>query len=117
FSSAYPSGLQRFVIHSETSCWAPYIVYGFRFVFFASEEIAAIGPNRGFLVNSKTYAGFGCGVRVKNENLIFRSLELKLFYYPNIPPDGTKFLVSLRTSIRLNFAQPLIHAPAFISMN
>ena len=116
FSSNYPSGLQRIVVHSETSCWAPYIVYGFRFVFFASEEIAAIGPNNGFLTDNKLYCGFGGGVRIKNENLIFKSFELKMFYYPNIPPDGTKFRIGISTSLGVSFSQPLIHAPSFISM-
>ncbi|HTL81943.1 MAG TPA: hypothetical protein VL651_09580 [Bacteroidia bacterium] len=116
FTSDVPSGLQRLVVHSETSCWAPFLVYGFRFVLFVSEEIAAIGPNNGFLLNSKLYAGFGSGVRIKNENLIFRSLEVKFFYYPAVPSGNSNFLVTVSTSVRLNFSSSLIHAPSFITM-
>jgi len=117
FSSIYPQGRQRLVAGSETQCWAPFVVYGFRFVFFASEELALIGPNEGVLSNSSAYVGLGGGVRVKNENLIFRASEFKFFYYPNIPPDGTRFRISVTSIARFDFSLPAIHAPSFFSLD
>lgn len=85
-------GNERLNLHFETVCFSPFYFYEFRFAFFASAELSIFGKSRNF-VNNPLYSGFGLGVRIRNERLVFNTIELRFHLYPNKPPySKTQFL-------------------------
>ncbi len=78
-------GNERLKFHFETVCFSPFYFYEFRFVFFASAELSIFGKSKDIL-NNPLYSGFSLGVRIRNERLVFNTLELRFNLYPNKPP-------------------------------
>ena len=51
------------------------------------EYVGIVGPNKESIFNQNYFAGLGVGLRIRNENLIFKTIQLRLAYYPNFPQD------------------------------
>lgn len=87
-------GNERFNMHLETVCFSPWYFYEFRFVFFASAEFSVFGKSRNIL-NNPVYSGFSFGVRIRNERLVFNTLELRFHLYPFKHKYSNTQLISL----------------------
>ena len=91
FSSTDLFGIQKVSFHSELITFSNLYVYNFRFLFFGFGDLGLIGPENRSVFSNKLYSGFGLGIRVRNENLVFKTLQIKLAYYPTIPNDAKYF--------------------------
>ena len=78
-------GDKRFYINNELVYYSPHYLYGFRFVFFAYADAAMINSNSKTLVDNPLYIGAGLGVRVRNERLVFNTIQLRLSFFPLSP--------------------------------
>ncbi|CAN5750022.1 hypothetical protein BH11BAC7_BH11BAC7_25930 [soil metagenome] len=117
FRSSLVYGRQRMVTGTETTAWFPFPVLGFRIQSFLTMEIAQVGNDKDYIFDNRLYGGFGTGVRIKNENLIFKTLELRAFYYPNAPADIPEFVLDMSIYFDMKFAQGPVSAPSFISFD
>ena len=70
------AGMVRLVANVETVVFTPIYFYGFRFVFFGYTDFGWIGNNSNPFRND-FYTACGVGVRLKNERLIFGSIQLR----------------------------------------
>lgn len=91
FSSNDVFGLQKIAFHSELVSFSNLHIYNFRFIFFGFGDLALLGPENRSIFNNKLYSGIGLGIRVRNENLVFKTFQIKLAYYPTIPQDAEHF--------------------------
>jgi hypothetical protein len=91
--------------------------YGFSFapfVFVNSSFIKLIGDA---VKKGSIYTALGLGCRTRNENLIFGTIELKVFYYPRTLSTMPPFNISINTGLRFKYNSQLIHMPDFVKMN
>lgn len=58
---------------------------GFRLAPFAHLDMAFVTPRYQSLITKFPYTGIGMGIRLRNENLTFNTIQLKLTYFPNLP--------------------------------
>jgi hypothetical protein len=80
-------GKQRLVADLESVFFTPWKFIGFKLALFSFLSAGMIGPaNDGFL-SAKLYSSIGCGLRLKNERLIFDAIEFRFTYRP-IAPGG-----------------------------
>lgn len=70
------SGMVRLVANTETVMFTPIYFYGFRFVFFGYADFGWLG-NHSNPFRNDFYTAFGLGVRLKNERLIFNTIQLR----------------------------------------
>lgn len=96
FYSQVPQGKQRLVMSAEDVLFHRKEVLNFNFAFFGFVDLGVIGSSKKIIFSQDYYAGIGGGIRLQNENLIFRTIELRLAYYPGHPEDFHAFGVSLR---------------------
>ena len=61
--------------------------YKFKTAIYGFADIGVIGSNREFIFTQNYYSGLGFGIRVHNENLVFKTLQLRLAFYPFHPDD------------------------------
>ena len=90
---------------------------GFRFAPFVFSDLSLLKPL--FLPSSKTkgFSAIGGGLRTRNENLVFGTVELKGYVFPR-PFDGMKsWKIELSTNIRFKYNSSFIRRPDFISPN
>jgi hypothetical protein len=76
------TGANRLALRMESVFFSSMYFYGFRSAFYLFTDMALISdkPN---LVNTATFhSGIGLGMRLRNESLVFRTINVQLGYYP-----------------------------------
>ncbi len=86
FDDTKARGQQRLVINLESVAYTPWDLMGFRFAMFGFFDIGFIGKANSNIFFDKNYIGVGAGVRMRNDNLVFKTIQLKVSYFPDI--DG-----------------------------
>lgn len=110
-------GTKRFHINSETVAFSPWQFLGFRFAPFAFCEMAMISGDHESIFSDKPYFGFGGGIRTRNENLIFGTVELRLIYYPRTTEDISSFNIRVTSNLRIKYSGTFVRAPGFVRYN
>jgi hypothetical protein len=87
-------GKQKVVLRSETVAFSNLFYYGFRFAFFGFLDVGFLGASDRFVLNNPIQPGFGFGVRMRNENLVFKTFQIRLGFYPSLS-NGDNFLFYL----------------------
>lgn len=87
FKSLEATGTQRLTLKLEHITFTPFIAGGFRFALFNFVDIGTIGSNQNQPFENRAYYGAGLGLRLNNENLVFKTIELRFAIYPKAPHD------------------------------
>jgi hypothetical protein len=69
------------------------------------------------IANGDIYSSIGSGMRVRNENLIFGTIELKAFYFPRTNLQVSPWNISLITNLRYKYNSSIISKPDFVQIN
>ncbi|MFC2104806.1 hypothetical protein ACFLS4_05595 [Bacteroidota bacterium] len=91
FSSDYLFGLQKLSMRAELVTFTNLRIYNFRFLFFGFGDLGLIGPENKSVFRNKLYSGIGLGLRIRNENLVFKTFQIRFAYYPSVPNDIEQF--------------------------
>lgn len=110
-------GTKRFHIQSETVAFSPWQILGFRFAPFAFGEMAMITGDDRSIFYDKPFFGFGGGIRTRNENLIFGTVELRLIYYPRTVEDISSFNIRVTSNLRIKYSAGFVRAPGIVTYN
>ncbi|MDQ3392952.1 MAG: hypothetical protein M3512_02370 [Bacteroidota bacterium] len=84
-------GQRKIVLSFETVDFTPLDIIGFRVAIFGFADIAKIASNNEPLFKGQLFQGYGLGVRLNNDLLTFNTFQLRLAYYPNVPPGLANF--------------------------
>lgn len=119
FRSDSAIGTQRLGVSFETAVYIKPTLLGFNFAPFVFADMAMIAPQQTVLIRQKPYFGIGGGMRTRNENLIFGTIELRMYYFPRIPPqeDFSKFKITLSSNLRVKYSSSFVKAPTLIRYN
>lgn len=71
-------GSTRFEANAETVLFTPLHVYGFRFAFFGFVDFGTIGSESHNPFKNEFYGIMGVGVRMRNESLVFSTLQIRI---------------------------------------
>ena len=110
-------GIQRMTLHSETTFFLNYKFLGFKFAPFAFGDLSMLTPERGEFSRSSLYHGLGAGIRARNENLVFNTIELRGIYFPNPTFQNRAFRIELNTGIQFRYQSTYVRPPDTILLN
>lgn len=79
------TGKQRLDVSLETVLFSPINSYGFRFAFFAFTDFSFLSGTTQNLGNGHALSSIGVGIRIRNDNLVFNTLQIRIGYFPNPP--------------------------------
>jgi hypothetical protein len=91
--------------------------FGFRFAPFAFSSISFLRPMGESFGKTNGYSAVGGGVRTRNENLIFGTIELRGIYFPRISGDMNHWRIEINTKLRFKYNSSFIKKPDFIVTN
>ncbi len=113
FGSRMVSGQQRLILNLESVYFHHRDFYRFNLAFFAFADLGIIGPGKTPVFRGDYYGGFGIGMRLHNESLVFKTLQMRLSFYPNHPGDvgPVGFLLNEHTRRSFYSYQPIPPAP------
>ncbi|MEO6404053.1 MAG: hypothetical protein ABIY51_07750 [Ferruginibacter sp.] len=90
---------------------------GFRFAPFIFSDVTLLKPIHESLAKSNGYSALGAGVRTRNENLVFGTIELKGYVFPRVTPGMQNWKVEISTNVRFKYNSSFIRRPDFILVN
>jgi hypothetical protein len=89
FKNDSVNGTQRLSVSLESVLFSPVNLYGFRFAFFGFADFSFLSDANEMIGNGNTLSGIGLGVRIRNDNLVFNTFQLRFGFFPN-PPSYSK---------------------------
>lgn len=78
-------GQQRLTINLESVLFSPHNYYGFRFAFFGFAGVGCLFGTNQIISNGKLLSAIGLGIRIRNDNLLINTIQIRLGFYPNLP--------------------------------
>lgn len=78
-------GNQRLSVSLESVLFSPVNLYGFRFAFFGFTDLAFLSGSNEIIGNGNALAGIGLGIRIRNDNLVFNTFQIRFGFFPNPP--------------------------------
>lgn len=110
-------GERRLGFTTETVFFTRWKLLGFHFAPLTFADVAFLPPAGKHVFYDKPFAGLGAGMRSRNENLIFGTIELRFTWYPRIVEDITRFKVSISSNLRVKYSSSFVQAPGFLKFN
>ena len=110
-------GGTRLSANWETVLYNNRAIWGFKsapFVFGNLTYIRAVGNP---ILKGDIYTAIGSGMRIRNENLIFGTIELKGFYFPRTNQQVSPWNFSLITNLRYKYNSNIVDKPNYVEIN
>lgn len=113
FTSSDAVGKQRLSMNLETVVFQRREFLKFNTALFSFLDLGLIGSNHKVIFTQDYYAGVGFGIRLRNENLVFKTIQIRLAYYPNSPKDmgSVGFILEEQLKTRFYSFQPKAPEP------
>ena len=90
---------------------------GFRFAPFAFVNAILLKHPEMDFSKSDIYSAIGGGIRTRNENFIFGTIELKGYYFPRTLPGMKGWRIELNSNLQFKFNSTFIKQPDFVIPN
>ncbi|REG82731.1 BamA/TamA family outer membrane protein [Algoriphagus antarcticus] len=108
--------IQRISLGFESSLFTPWSLVGFRIAPFSSFYWAKL-KCASCINKNQNFTGISLGARIRNENLIFGTIEIKGTFIPNDDEGNSKFAFSFRKNLRFRKSDVFVFAPDLINYN
>ena len=110
-------GTKRLHGRYEMVFYTKWKLLGFKMAPILLTDLAFIAPQGKLIFYDYPYLGLGAGIRTRNENLVFGTIELKCLYYPRTVEDMSHFKVRLTSNLRIKYSGSFVKPPSFIVYN
>ena len=117
FRNGFIEGEMRTTFQAESVFYNLKKVLGFRFAPFFFGDLSLIQTLNRSIDKSIGYPAFGGGVRTRNENLVFGTIELKGYIFPRITEGMQHWKVEVSTNIKFRYNSSFINKPDFVKPN
>lgn len=107
----------RVSFNAESVFYNTWRFVGFNFAPFGFSNVSylkgiGVSPDKGDI-----FTAIGGGVRTRNENLVFGTMELKCYFYPRTTGNMSKWNITFNTDLRFKYVSQLIKRPDFVLVN
>ncbi len=79
------TGNQRLQVSLESVLFSPVNLSGFRFAFFWFTDFSFLSGTNEIIADGNTLSSIGFGVRIRNDNLVFKTIQIRLGFFPSFP--------------------------------
>jgi hypothetical protein len=117
FRSDTLAGRGRISLYSETTVFTPNKAFGFKLAPFVFGDMSLLTPEKTDPGRTKMYAGIGAGIRARNENLVFGTMECRFIYFPRPSERTSLFKIAFRSNLRFRYNSLYVKAPETIQYN
>jgi hypothetical protein len=101
----------------ETVFFSPGAILYFRFAPFLFVNSTLIHLKVDSVYENKLFSSIGAGLRIRNESLIFGTIELRGMFFPRKNFYNENWRFEARTKIRFKYNQEFIKRPEFVRVN
>ncbi len=112
---AYLLATSKLNINLESLLFTPVSVIGFKMAVFGFMDYTVVSNHKNDFFKTQDFMGFGGGIRLRNDNLAFSTIQLRFGYYPKTPDNSSSNFLGFSTSTRLRIRDFNFQAPEVIS--
>jgi hypothetical protein len=107
----------RITLNGETVFYNTWKVLGFSFAPFGFTNISYLKSIGRYFSTGDIYTAIGGGIRTRNENLVFGTMEMKIYYYPRTTGNISPWNITFNSGLRYKYETQLIRRPDFPVLN
>ncbi|OQP39890.1 hypothetical protein A4H97_16860 [Niastella yeongjuensis] len=104
---------QRLSMGTETDLYTRWNILGFKIGFLAFAKATLMTPQQLGYWRGGLFPALGGGIRTRNENLIFGTIEARLTWFPHTLFGVNNFTINIRSNLRVKFTGSFVQAPWF----
>jgi hypothetical protein len=106
-------GKQRLNLTAETVYFQKHDFYRFNLAFFIFADLGIMQNEKSWIFKGDYYSGLGIGLRLHNESLVLKTIQIRLTFYPYHPKDVSfiGFLINEQTRQKFYSFQPVPPSP------
>ena len=116
-SNGSTGGYFRATFKSEVVFYSPGSIFLFRWAPFVFYNTSLFTPQPDEFSSSRLYTSVGAGVRIRNESLIFGTIELRGYFFPRQDSNGQSFKIDFNSNIKFKYNSQFIQRPDFVHVN
>ncbi len=117
FRSDSALGDRRISLHGETFFYLKYKAFGFQFSPFFFHDLSILTPEKRSIDKSLFYWSLGGGIRTRNENLVFGTMELRFVYFPRQIQGMNPYVIKTTINLRFRYNTSYVRAPDLLQLN
>ncbi|RTL53316.1 MAG: hypothetical protein EKK39_05695 [Sphingobacteriales bacterium] len=111
------NGSSRATGSCESVFYNTWKFFGFSFAPFAFGNVSYLKPiGQGFSYGD-VYTAWGGGVRTRNENLVFGTIELRIQYFPRTTVGMSPWNIGIQSNLQFKYNSQYIKKPDFVTVN
>lgn len=84
---------------------------GFNFAIVPQLDFAFLAQRNESILSSELFQGYSLGLRTRNENLIFNTVELRGYFFPSTVENINHYRIAISASLRIKYPTTLVRAP------
>lgn len=111
FSDTKLRGKEKMVLSAESIYFSPRNILGFRIIGLAFADLGIIGDGQNGLLKQDYQLSIGAGIRLHNDNLVFRTIQIRLAYLPFAPAGLSAFDLKISGESTKRFIDFVPNAP------
>ncbi|MEP6712453.1 MAG: hypothetical protein ABJA37_08565 [Ferruginibacter sp.] len=93
-------------------------IAGFRIAPFIFTDVSFLKPINAPVKKTNGFTALGGGIRTRNENLIFGTIELRGYYFPRVSVYGMRnWKIQVTTNLKFKYNSSFIRRPDFVITN
>ena len=110
--SLYGDG--RWRLQLQAMVFTPWKLLGFNFAIVPQFDFATLTRANPELLSNKLFQSYSLGIRTRNENLIFNTIEVRVHHFTRTIEDIGSSLISFSTNLRIKYPTSIVKAPRTI---
>ena len=103
----------RYSAGTETTLYTRWSILGFKIGFFAFGRATLMSPEQTGIWRGGFFPAMGGGIRTRNENLIFGTIEARFTWFPRTLYDVNNITLTVHSNLRVKFSGSFVQAPWF----
>ena len=107
-------GNKRFNSRYEIIVFTPWKFIGFHIATTAQAELSYLVKDILRFYQGDVFSSLSVGLRIRNENLIFNTIEARIFYYPRVIENISHIGFSVQANLKIKYPTTLVYAPATV---
>ncbi len=109
------NGTRRLTLRTEAIVFTPWKILGFHLAPVTRIDLAYLAQSGETVFQKHNFfSGYSVALRARNENLIFNTIEARVYYYPNTVEGISNTRVEFRANLRIKYPTSLISAPGTV---
>ncbi|MEZ4945265.1 MAG: hypothetical protein R2804_07035 [Cyclobacteriaceae bacterium] len=84
---------------------------GFNFAIVPQFDFAFLAQRDESILSGEFFQGYSLGLRTRNENLIFNTVEIRGYFFPSTVENIDHFRINISANLRIKYPTTLVRAP------